>query len=90
MTKYVNNEYITIMLVLVKYSKVYEADMLIVACEAMSNGLDVIDVVKLAYLSGKYGNTETGKINTLIYLMQPSQRALDEVYAISQRIIIRG
>ena len=56
----------------------------------MSNGLDVIDIVKLAYLSGKYGNTETGKINTLIYLMQPSQIALDKVYAISQRIIIRG
>lgn len=81
MTKYVNNEYITKMLEQDKYSK---------EDEAMSNGLDVIDIIKLAYLSGKYGNTETGKINTLIYLMQPSQSALDRVYAISQRIIIRG
>ena len=90
MTKYVNNEYITKMLEQDKYSKEDEAEMLKVACEAMSNGLDVIDIVKLAYLSGKYGNTETGKINTLIYLMHPSQRALDSVYAISQRIITRG
>lgn len=82
MRKYVNNEYITKMLEQDKYSKEDEAE--------MSNGLDVIDIVKLAYLSGKYGNTETGKINTLIYLMQPSQSALDRVYAISQRIIIRG
>lgn len=90
MTKYVNNEYITKMLEEDRYSKEDEAEMLKVACEAMSNGLDVIDVVKLAYLSGKYENTETGKINTLIHLMQPSQSALDRVYAISQRIIIRG
>ena len=68
-----------------KYSKEDEAEMLKIACEAMSNGLDVIDVVKLAYLSGKYGNTETGKINTLIYLMQPSQIALDKVYAKSKK-----
>lgn len=90
MTKYVNNEYITKMLEEDRYSKEDEAEMLKVTCEAMSNDLDVIDVVKLAYLSGKYGNTETGKINALIYLMQPSQRALDSMYAISQRIIIRG
>ena len=90
MTKYVNNEYITKMFEQDKYSKEDEAEMLKVACEAMSNGLDVIDIVKLSYLSFNYGNTENGKINTLIYLMQPSQSALDRVYAISQRIIIRG
>ena len=54
MTKYVNNEYITKMLEQDKYSKEDEAEMLKVACEAMSNGLDVIDVVKLAYLSVFY------------------------------------
>ena len=63
MTKYVNNEYITKMLEENKYSKEDEAEMLKVACEAMSNGLDVIDIVKLAYLSGKYGNTETNIFN---------------------------
>ena len=50
MRKYVNNEYITKMLEQDKYSKEDEAEMLKVACEAMSNGLDVIDIVKLPSL----------------------------------------